>query len=148
MRIRTLNVREIVAALALVAVGAFMIWEASGYPYGSLSRMGPGFFPVWIGIVLIVFGVSLVLEVRHLATPPPVLAIRPFTMVPLGLIAFALMIENAGLVPATAVLVLLSGLGSRPVRPRALFWTTAVITLLAYVVLIRAIGVPLRAFWW
>lgn len=148
MRIRSLNVWEIVAALAFIAVGAFMIWEASGYPYGSLNRMGPGFFPVWIGVVLIAFGISLVFEVRYLATPTPALALRPFTMIPLGLLAFALMIEDAGLVPATAALVLLSGLGERPVRPRALLGTTATITALAYVVLIGALGVPLNAFWW
>lgn len=148
MKPRPFNVPEVVAALSFVGLGAFMIWQASGYPYGDLRRMGPGFFPIWIGVLLIVLGLALVLEVRRLGTPAPTVALRPLLTIPAGLLAFALLVERAGLVPATAVLVGVSALGARPLRPRAVVWTTAIVTAAAYVLLIRLLGLPLKAFWW
>lgn len=148
MRVRRLNIAEILAALAFVGLGAFMLWQASGYPYGEIRRMGPGFFPVWIGVVLVGFGVALVLEVRHLKTPVPPVAFRPLLAIPFGLLGFALLVERAGLVPATMLLIAASTLGDRPFRPRAALLTTVAVTALAYLILIRGLGMPLDAFAW
>lgn len=145
---RSLNVWEIAAALLVFALGAFLVWQGSSYPLGSLTRMGPGFFPVGLGVILMALAVILVLEVRRLDTPPPDLKLRPFVMIGAGLIAFALMLDRFGLVPATLALAVLSALADRPMRPRAIAGTAAVVAAIGYFIFLRAFGLQLDAFRW
>jgi hypothetical protein len=145
---RSLNFWEIGAALVVFALGAFMVWEGSHYPFGSLTRMGPGFFPIVLGLVLMGFGAALVVEVRHLQTPAPDFRLRSFSFIVAGLIAFAFMLDRFGLVPATIALIVLSALADRPVRPRAIAGTAVVVAAMAYFVFLRGFGLQLQAFVW
>jgi putative tricarboxylic transport membrane protein len=47
-------------ALSILAVG--MIWAALGLPYGNIHNPGPGFFPLWLGVIL--GGMSIALFVQ------------------------------------------------------------------------------------
>ncbi|MEX0591262.1 MAG: tripartite tricarboxylate transporter TctB family protein [Xanthobacteraceae bacterium] len=145
---RSLNSGEIAAALVVCALGGFLIWQGSGYPLGSLNRMGPGFFPVGLGIILMGFGAALVLEVKRLDTPPPEWHVRSFVAIMAGLLAFALMLEPFGLVPATVALAVLSSLGDPPLRPRAIAATALALAGIGYFVFLRGFGVQLDAFRW
>lgn len=145
---RSLNSWEIAAALVVFFLGAFLAWHGSSYPIGSLNRMGPGFFPLGLGIILMGFGVALVLEVKRSDTPPPDLKIRPFVMIGAGLVAFVLMLDRFGLVPATITLIVLSALAERPVRPRAIVGTAIVVASIGYFVFLRGFGLQLDAFRW
>jgi hypothetical protein len=143
-----LNFWEIGAALVVFALGAFLLWQGSGYALGSLNRMGPGYFPVALGVILMGFGVVLLCEVKRLDTPPPDLKFRPFLMIGAGLVAFALMLDRFGLVPATIALTVLSALADRPVRPRAVLGTAAVVAGIGYFVFLRGFGLQIDAFRW
>jgi hypothetical protein len=48
-----------VAGMALVLIGLVAIWESRVYPLGSLHRPGPGYMPVLLASLLIVFGGTL-----------------------------------------------------------------------------------------
>jgi putative tricarboxylic transport membrane protein len=50
---------QIGCALFLLLFGAFICWEARGLDVGRVVKPGPGFFPFWLGLALII--VSLVL---------------------------------------------------------------------------------------
>ncbi len=144
----SLNTWEIGAALVVLALGAFLLWQGLSYPLGDLSRMGPGFFPVGLGIILLGFGAALLFEVRKLDTPPPELKLRPFIAIIAGLLAFALMLGRFGLVPATIALVVLSGLGDRPVRPLAIAGTAVAVAAIGYFVFLRGFGLRIEAISW
>jgi putative tricarboxylic transport membrane protein len=45
--------------MALVLIGLVAIWESRVYPLGSLHRPGPGYMPVLLASLLIVFGGTL-----------------------------------------------------------------------------------------
>jgi putative tricarboxylic transport membrane protein len=45
---------ELLAAVVLTVFGSFVIYEARGLPYSSEFGPGPGFFPLWIGIGVVV----------------------------------------------------------------------------------------------
>jgi hypothetical protein len=47
------------SGLALSILAAGMIWAAAGLPYGNVHNPGPGFFPLWLGVIL--GGMSIVL---------------------------------------------------------------------------------------
>lgn len=145
---RSPNLWEIGAAAVVFALGAFLVWQGSEYPLGSLNRMGPGFFPVGLGIVLMGFGVALIYEVRRSEAPPPDLKLRPFVMIGAGLLAFVLMLDRFGLVPATVALTVLSALADRPVRPRAVIGTALVVAGIGYFIFLRGFGLQIEAFRW
>jgi hypothetical protein len=145
---RPLNFWEIGAALAVFALGAFLLWQGSGYALGSLNRMGPGYFPVALGVILMGFGVLLLLEVKRLDTPAPDIKLRPFIMIAAGLVAFVLMLDRFGLIPATVALTVLSALAIQPVRPRAILGTAVVVAGIGYFVFLRGFGLQIDAFRW
>src|SRR5258708_5775424 len=98
---------------ALVAIVA-----ARGYSMGSGGKMGPGYFPMLLGIALaglgaLLVGRSLVLE----GTPVTRLQGRPILMIVLGVILFGLMIPYLGLVVALAAVTAVSAFATPEARP-------------------------------
>jgi putative tricarboxylic transport membrane protein len=57
---KSLNKSELVAALALVALGGCIVRYASAWGYMTKDGPGPGFFPLWSGIFIIVLAGWLV----------------------------------------------------------------------------------------
>jgi putative tricarboxylic transport membrane protein len=46
----------------LVLVGLFVVWERRVLPLGTASHPGPGYFPLLIAILLIIFGAILIVR--------------------------------------------------------------------------------------
>ena len=51
---------ELLAAILLAGFGSFVVYEARGLPYHSEFGPGPGFFPLWIGIGIVVCSLFLI----------------------------------------------------------------------------------------
>jgi len=49
------------SGIMFLAVGGFFAWIATGYQMGDAARMGPGYFPFWLGILLALLGIGIVL---------------------------------------------------------------------------------------
>ena len=52
------NNKDIWAGLLLIAIGMGATAIARNYPFGNALRMGPGYFPVVLGGLLVVFGLT------------------------------------------------------------------------------------------
>lgn len=53
---------DVLSGLVLVALGVYIIIEARGWNYMSEEGPGPGFFPLWYGIAMVVLSLLLVLR--------------------------------------------------------------------------------------
>ena len=51
------NNKRFLAGLMFLAIGAVAIWMAQDYPIGSALRMGPGYFPIVLSGIMILFGI-------------------------------------------------------------------------------------------
>ena len=51
---------DLIAGAALVAFGIYVIWNATGMPYVADVGPGHGFFPLWLGIGLVLFASALI----------------------------------------------------------------------------------------
>lgn len=51
----------------LIAIGAAAVVIARNYPFGTASRMGAGFFPLVLGVALVLFGLYFI--ARGLSLP-------------------------------------------------------------------------------
>ena len=58
MRIK--SQRDFFAGLMFSAVGVAFAWGATNYSIGSGARMGPGYFPLMLGILLAILGLIIV----------------------------------------------------------------------------------------
>lgn len=56
------NKANLVAGAALVAFGIYVIWIATGMAYVSDVGPGHGFFPLWLGIGLVLFASALIIS--------------------------------------------------------------------------------------
>ena len=53
------NQKDFFSGLMFMAVGMAFAWGASTYPVGTGARMGPGYFPLMLGILMAVLGVAI-----------------------------------------------------------------------------------------
>lgn len=92
-----------VAALALLALAAFMVWEALRLNYYTSRGPGAGFFPFWIGLFLggLSFAWLMQVSVIPQGTVPEDLlpdrrgALR-VTMVAAAILLFSLLVDTLG----------------------------------------------------
>jgi len=85
------------------------------YPIGTPSRMGPGFFPVIISVLLTLTGIAALLRARRVGSLPiEAVTWRPVAVVPVMVALFGLLIDRLGL--PLAVLMLVVGTAAASVR--------------------------------
>jgi hypothetical protein len=93
--------------------GAATLWIAREYPIGTAGRMGPGFFPTALSLLLMGLGIYIIARgmTRH-GDPLGRFAWRGAFFVVAATVAFGLLLETAGVIIALAVLIGGSALAS------------------------------------
>ena len=136
--------QDFIGGVLALAFGAFMLDKALAYPMGSMLRMGPGFFPAVLSVLIIVLGAALALHgLRQRAAAPAVeIRLRPIAMISIAVVLFALLIERFGIVPATMALILVSSLAGARVRPWRVLIMAAATTAAIYVIFIVILQMP------
>ena len=105
------------AGALFIVLGGGVCLIALDYTMGSAARMGPGYFPRTLGLLLAVLGVYLILrsfrlQGEKIAFP----TFRPLVIVLAGVLVFSLVVTSLGLVLSTIVLVLLASTASHEYR--------------------------------
>lgn len=107
--------KDFLGGLLILLCGLLTGLQASAYAIGSLRRMGPGFFPLALGVILAVTGALLMLNAR--APAPVVERLAPewrgWLCICAGIAAFVVLGQWGGLIPATFAVVFVSALGDR-----------------------------------
>ncbi len=145
MRIAGFDAADLAGGLLVFAGGCAVALGATSYQIGELTRMGPGYFPMVVGIALAVIGLGLVFVSRTTATTVPALRLRPAFAVFAGLIFWALTIERFGLVPSTLGLVILVSLAQDRPNLGMIAATAAFLIAFSIGVFIYALAIPIPA---
>jgi hypothetical protein len=103
------------ALMFLLGIGAIVY--GSTYRMGSLSRMGPGFFPVSLGVILALAGVAIGVRARFAGREGAAKVLPPewrgWFCIAMSIVAFVVLGKYAGMLPATFAIVFISALGDR-----------------------------------
>ncbi|MBM3555408.1 MAG: tripartite tricarboxylate transporter TctB family protein [Alphaproteobacteria bacterium] len=100
--------QDVAAALLFIAFGAVGLYVAWSYPVGTAVRMGPGYVPRLLCWAMIGLGVLVGLKgLGSSGVRVERWAWFPLILLSLAVLAFAGLIERAGLVAATLALVLI-----------------------------------------
>ena len=107
--------QDVALGVFFAAIGIIAGAIALTYPIGTPSRMGPGFFPVIISVLLTLTGMAALLRARRAGSlPVESVTWRPVAIVPLMVVLFGLLIDRLGL--PLAVLVLVVGTAAASVK--------------------------------
>ncbi len=151
---RELPLRDYCAGLFVILVGAYAVWEASHYPFGSLQAIGSGFFPVMLGLLALPIGVAILWEAATRPAAPSGEAddekveLRPILAVTGALLAFTLVIDRAGLAPAIFAAAVLASLAEREFRPVSVAVLAAGLAAICAAIFVYALKLPIQIFAW
>lgn len=103
------------AGIMFMAAGAFFSGFGATYNMGNAAKMGPGYFPFWLGILLTVLGA--IVSIKSFSSKKAKDHVAAFdwksVILVLGAVCtFGLLLRPAGLVVAITVLVFISSLAS------------------------------------
>ncbi|MDK3022598.1 tripartite tricarboxylate transporter TctB family protein [Cupriavidus taiwanensis] len=113
MRIR--SQKDFASGLMFILVGFGFSWVARGYSMGTAAKMGPGYFPFWLGIVLALLGVLVLFGSLSSKTEEDSLArwdIKTLLWILGSVVLFGLLLKPLGMVLSVLVLVLVSSMAS------------------------------------
>jgi len=139
--------KDLAAGLLFIAAGTAAIAIAANYTLGTAARMGPGYFPRALGLLLIVLGAILAVRSLRLTGPPlPGWKWRPVLVTLGSVVIFGLIVNRAGLVVSTILLIVMASAASHEFRPREA--VISGIVLAALVVGVFVIGLKLQLGIW
>ena len=139
--------RDIVAGLLFVAIGAFALLVARGYPVGTAMRMGPGYFPVVLGWLLIALGALVGLRAaRRRDWQPVAWSCKPLAWISLAILLFGFLMPRIGLVSALVAMFPVAAAAGREFRLREVVVLTLVMSAIAGGVFVYGLRLPYRLF--
>lgn len=140
MKIR--NRKDFWSAVMFVIFGVLFIVWSSEYQFGTTQRMGPGYFPTILGVLLVVLGILVGLPaVKADAAETHVERIgwRGLLVILGAVILYALLLPRAGFVIALIVLVILSAMGSKEFTWKAALLSCVVLGVFSYLVFVKGL---------
>lgn len=142
--------QDIIGGVLLIGMGIFCaIYAYNQYELGTMARMGPGFFPMWLGILLAIIGTLILLPAlsRH-SDEMPKIEWRTCALVLGAIIVFAVSLRTLGLVAATALTVIIGSLADRETTWRLRLIMAVVITIFTVLIFQVGLGMVLPLWWW
>jgi hypothetical protein len=143
MKLEFLDNKDFWAGMVLVVTGSLAVLIARDYAFGTMVRMGPGFFPTVLGGLLVLFGIHLLAKgLRGADKIEAGWSLRAMIVLPLSLALFGVLIDRAGLVPALAVLIAGSAAGGKVFKPAEIVLLAAFLIVFSVTVFVWALGRP------
>jgi len=143
MKLEFQSNKDFWAGMMFFATGAGAMIVARHYPFGTTLSMGPGYFPMVLGGILIVFGAFIMLRgLRKSARIQGPWSFRALIMLPLSVVVFGILMNLAGFIPALASLVFLSAASSREFKFREVLLLTLFLGALSAAMFIWGLGLP------
>jgi Tripartite tricarboxylate transporter TctB family len=134
-------------AALFIGFGACFALQSFGLEIGTAFRMGPGYFPLVLAIVLILLGaVILVQAVRFEGEAIGHIAWRGMLFILPAPIFFGLTVRGLGFIPSIFLTALIASFASRRMKPLTALVLSAGLTLFAFLVFSYALGLPFRRF--
>lgn len=141
---RFLTAKDFIAGVMFVAFGALGLFLGADYRAGTAARMGPGYMPRLLCWAMVALGAVVMIR-GMLAAHEPIDRgrWRPITLVTLGIIGFALLIDPAGLLAAGAVLLIVGALGGPEFKWKEVLVLTVLLLAVSVGVFIWGLGLPI-----
>jgi hypothetical protein len=144
--------KDYYAGALMFFIGLAAAIQGSRYSVGTLSRMGPGFFPLALGVILALLGIAIAAaaigkppEEAKEKLPPEW---RGWSCIVLSIVAFLVLARWGGFIPATFAIVFISAMGDRDNTVKQAAVLAAAMCVLCWLVFSVALKIPFPLFQW
>ena len=137
--------RDVVGGLVVVGIGGFFLFGRE-LEMGTSFRMGPGYFPTILSVLMILLGVAMVALAWRKPTTEGAFGSVPWLgiiLVVFPVVFFGLTLRGLGLAPVLVVVVLLTAWASRYRSVRSAVPLALGLAAFCSFLFIRALGLPL-----
>jgi hypothetical protein len=136
-----------ICGLTLIALGGFFIYQCLGLELGTALRMGPGYFPLILAVILAILGVVVLVQATRVSGEPigPI-ALRGMLFILPAPVFFGLTVRGLGFVPSLFFTALIAAFASSRMKPLMAVALAAAITVFSVVVFSYALGLPFERF--
>ena len=113
------NPKDFCAGALFIAIGIATIALGSAYTLGTAARMGPGYFPRMLGMLLVVLGAILAARSFKVSgTRFAAFRWRPALIVLGSVVLFGAIVRPLGVALSTVILIVAASAASHEFRPR------------------------------
>lgn len=140
--------KDFFSGLMFMAVGVAFAWGATTYNVGTGARMGPGYFPLMLGILMAVLGAAIILESLIVETEDGekigAFAWRPLFFIIAANLVFGVMlgglpslkIPAMGLIAGIYALTFIASLAGDTFKVKEVFILATVLSIMSYLAFI------------
>ncbi len=135
------------SGLLCIAVAAAFIIQARSLAMGTASRMGPGYFPTMLALVLA--GVGAILIARSFSITGdkvPRLNVAPLFILIIAILSFGALINWLGLVIGAALVAIIGARAGPEFRTVEVVALAVVLVAFSVAVFVYALGLPLKVW--
>lgn len=136
-----------ICGLTFIALGGFFVYQCLNLELGTAFRMGPGYFPLILAVILTMLGiVVLVQSARVKGEPMGPLALRGMLFILPAPVFFGLTVRGLGFVPSLFFTALIAAFASQRMKPGMALILALAITIFSAAVFSYALGLPFERF--
>jgi hypothetical protein len=148
---RSLPIRDtdVLSGLVFTGIGLGVAYASISYDIGNVARMGPGFFPLILGLLLAALGIAI--AARGFANPTNNLHIerlRPIIAIGLSLVAFGWILTRFGFAPALLLACLISMAAIARTSVKELLLLPVILCIFCSLVFIYGLGLTIPLVKW
>lgn len=149
MQLKIKSPEDFWAGIMFIGFGVIAIVVSRDYPMGSAMRMGPGYFPTWIGAIMILLGAVIsALSFRMVGDRVGKFAWKPMVLLSIAFSTFAWGIDNIGFIPSLAVMIFVSALAGKEFNLKEVSILALVLIVGSWALFIKGLELPFPLFWW
>lgn len=137
------NKQDFWSGVMFIAIGAGFAWKATSYSMGTAARMGPGYFPFWLGLVLALIGaIVLIGSLSKKATETTIDRFdwRIVVLVVGSVILYGAVLRPLGLYASVFLLVVVSSFASHEFNWKIAVANGIFLVIFSYLAFIKGLG--------
>ncbi|WP_025137461.1 tripartite tricarboxylate transporter TctB family protein [Achromobacter sp. DH1f] len=137
------NRQDFWSGVMFIALGLGFAWQASSYQMGTAARMGPGYFPFWLGIVLALLGAIVLLgsmSKKAQETRVDKFDWRIVLLVVGSVVIYGLVLKLLGIYISVFILVVISSLASHEFSLKVAVANGIFLVVFSYLAFVKGLG--------
>lgn len=149
MKLKIKSQEDFWSGLMFIGFGVLAMVISRDYPMGTAMRMGPGYFPTYLGAIMAVLGgIILALSFKVEGAKVGKLALKPMVLLGIAFSFFAWAIDHVGFVIALVVMIFMAALAGREFRVKEVAILSVIMVVGCWALFIKGLELPFPLFWW
>ena len=149
MQLKIKSQEDFWAGMMFIGFGVLAIVISRDYPMGSAMRMGPGYFPTYLGVMMAILGAIISATSFKIAGGKiAAFAWRPMILLSIAFSLFAWGIDNFGFIIAMLVMIFLSSFAGKEFKLKEIAVLSVILVAGCWALFIKGLELPFPLFWW